>query len=46
MNAFEGQRKKAKANIKLFEKGTGEVTINDEPFFAYFPDLIDRYLIP
>ena len=45
MNAFEGQRKKAKADVKVFEKGTGKVTVNGEPFLAYFPNLCERYSV-
>ncbi|ESO02460.1 hypothetical protein HELRODRAFT_154121 [Helobdella robusta] len=38
----EGKRKTAMAKVRLYEKGTGIVTVNGRPFLDFFPRLADR----
>ncbi|XP_013413544.1 28S ribosomal protein S9, mitochondrial [Lingula anatina] len=38
----EGKKKTSLARVKLFVKGTGEVTVNGKPMVAYFPKALDR----
>ena len=34
-----GRRKTAHARVKLYPEGTGEITVNERPFLAYFPSI-------
>ncbi|MFA5021225.1 MAG: 30S ribosomal protein S9 [Patescibacteria group bacterium] len=43
-----GGRKTATARVRLFLKGKGEITVNDQPFAEYFPtkDMQDAVMKP
>ena len=37
-----GKRKKGRATVQLYEKGTGQVTVNEKLLIEHFPKLTDR----
>lgn len=40
-----GYRKTAKATVRVWEKGSGKITINDSTYLDHFPRLLDRQQI-
>lgn len=43
--AAVGRRKSSVAQVRLFDKGKGEITINDKPMKEYVPELDLRQII-
>ncbi|XP_053240217.1 28S ribosomal protein S9, mitochondrial isoform X1 [Podarcis raffonei] len=41
-SAAEGWRKTAKATVKVYDNGSGKITINGDDYILYFPVLQDR----
>lgn len=39
---FQGWRKTAKATVKVYDNGSGNITINGDDYILYFPVLQDR----